>query len=325
MLKVTTKEDAVRIGKHFSVSFQRTLRIPDDGKTYPLPPTLGRFPVSRAKDYAERVPAEWKKRGDLFLPMYQREALWLAFDAPEWRPTALQVAIGGINAVSGEQDEARLSAAPQNYLVAPDQMWLDGINAGDGVIRQFVAMPLGMGYTVEAQLTGKEEVGGIQIRAYDPKPGRFPDRPPRRSPEFISPMMMMPMAAPMAGGMMGLGAGGRMEQKIYPDEYGLDTWDQENSGSVFVHIVNSEQYRELTGHKPPHSPVSAKTYTEYGFPWFELYDERLGTLPASRKLSRAKSIREIEMSRHAPNVAEEEAVEIKPTQVKKIKRVKSSE
>ena len=37
----------------------------------------------------------------------------------------------------------------QNYCVLPKQPWLDGINYGDGYIRQFVAMPLGKGYTVE--------------------------------------------------------------------------------------------------------------------------------------------------------------------------------
>ena len=90
----------------------------------------------------------------------------------------MQIGIGGINAVSGGAWEEGLSADPQNYLVCPDQLWLDGINAGKELIRQFVAMPLGSGTTVEAQLTGREEVGGIQIRVFEPKPGRFPDRPP---------------------------------------------------------------------------------------------------------------------------------------------------
>ena len=47
----------------------------------------------------------------------------------------------------------------------PDQPWLDGINAGDGFIRQFVAVPLGLGATVEAQVTGDEVHGGVQLRA----------------------------------------------------------------------------------------------------------------------------------------------------------------
>ena len=58
---------------------------------------------------------------------------------------------------------------------------------------------------------------------------------------------------------MGLAAGGRMEQKIYPDAYGIETWDPQNSGSVDVHIVNSEQYREITGKDPPPSPVTGES------------------------------------------------------------------
>ena len=41
------------------------------------------------------------------------------------------------------------SDTDQNYVAIPKQKWLDGINCGDGYIRQFVAMPLGKGYTVE--------------------------------------------------------------------------------------------------------------------------------------------------------------------------------
>ncbi len=37
------------------INFQRTLRIPDDGKTYPLPPSLGSFAMCHVDDHAERV------------------------------------------------------------------------------------------------------------------------------------------------------------------------------------------------------------------------------------------------------------------------------
>lgn len=45
-------------------------------------------------------------------------------------------------------------------------------------MRQFVAMPLGEGYTVEEQITDEARFGGIQIVAFDPKPGTFPDDDP---------------------------------------------------------------------------------------------------------------------------------------------------
>ena len=36
-----------------TVTFQRTLRIPDDERTYPLPPGLGDFPLRHVDDYAD--------------------------------------------------------------------------------------------------------------------------------------------------------------------------------------------------------------------------------------------------------------------------------
>ena len=45
MLAVTLDSQQVRAGETLGITFQRTLRIPDDGGVYPLPPGLGRFPI----------------------------------------------------------------------------------------------------------------------------------------------------------------------------------------------------------------------------------------------------------------------------------------
>ena len=148
-------------------------------------------------------------------------------------------------------------------------------------------MPLGMGYTIEGQISGKEEVGGIQIIVYDPKPGKFPDKPPRE--RYYPDMLCESPAAPSG---MGLGAGGKMKQEIYKDEYGVETWDSQNYGEVFVHIANSLMYREITGLEPPQTPVSAKMYTEYGFPWFDLYDENKKDIVPSKILSKVKTVKQ---------------------------------
>ena len=50
------------------VRFMRTLRLPETG-THPLPPGLGEFPVRRVEDHAETVPAEWRARGGVMLPV----------------------------------------------------------------------------------------------------------------------------------------------------------------------------------------------------------------------------------------------------------------
>lgn len=51
----------------------------------------------------------------------------------------------------------------QDYVILPEQQWLDGIATSNGLVRQFVAMPYGQAYSVEKQLTGEEVNGGMQI------------------------------------------------------------------------------------------------------------------------------------------------------------------
>jgi hypothetical protein len=332
MLEIQLGRDAIKFGEHFSLSFQRTLRIPDDGKDYPLPPGLGRFPISRVEDYADRVPDTWRQHGGVFIPMYQREALWLSFHGAYWRPNAVKVAIGKINAITGRAWVQELQAKPQDYLVCPDQPWLDGINDGDGYIRQFVAMPLGMGYTVEAQVTGKEEFGGIQVIVFDPKPGRFPDEPPRfEGVAYPSGAMPVAAAAPVgsAGAEMGLAAGGRMRQKIYPDDHGLDTWDQTNYGRVYVHIVNSLMYREITGKEAPATPVSAKEYARHNLPWFDLYDEEKSSLATTDTLKQVKSIKEMDEEKGFAPQQDDASVDVPDSLIKKLgqafKRIKDGD
>jgi hypothetical protein len=285
-LAVRCRDDRLRIGDRLSIGFQRTLRIPDDGRTYPLPPGLGLLPIHRVEDYADRVPTPWRAAGGYFIALYQREALWISFHGASWKPNAVKIGLGGINAVSGRVSDKALHDDPQDYLVVPDQLWLDGINAGESFIRQFVAMPLGSGYTIEGQLTGEERTGGIQLTAFEPRAGRFPDDRPPRDLSVVSEAM-------------GIGAGGAMRQKIYPDPYGIDAWDPDNDGTVTVHVLNAEQYAQVTGRKPPLTPISVETYLERGLPWFDLYDEERGDVVAPNAFKGVKSVESIDAARSA--------------------------
>ncbi len=118
-------------------------------------PGLGRFPIRHVDDFARQVPTEWLKRGGVVLPMYQSEAMWLLFDSDSIEercaeyPFAVKIAAGKRCAVSGEAWREGLQRDPQDYLVIPKQPWLDGFVVEKGIIRQFVAMPLGSGYTLK--------------------------------------------------------------------------------------------------------------------------------------------------------------------------------
>ncbi|MEU1571431.1 hypothetical protein ABZ519_09770 [Streptomyces collinus] len=156
--------NTLRLPGGVAVRFIRTLRLPETG-THPLPPGLGEFPVRRVADYGDRVPEALRARGGVMLPVYLREAMWLSFGGTS-EPAALQVGVGKVCAVSGRPWSDRLARGPQNYVVLPRQPWLDGINSGTGTVRQFVAVPLGLGATVEGQVTGEEVWGGVQLQSF---------------------------------------------------------------------------------------------------------------------------------------------------------------
>jgi hypothetical protein len=164
MLQVQITDDSLRIGKQLTLSFHRTLRIPDDKRHYPLPPTFGRFPLAA---FGAALPVGFAEAA---IPIRNREALWIAFEGPTWRPNAVKVGLGTVNAVNGGAWTEPLRDEPQNYIVTDKQIWLDGVNVGHGHVRQFVATTLGEGLTVEEQVGGTQW-GHIRIEVFEPKPG----------------------------------------------------------------------------------------------------------------------------------------------------------
>lgn len=256
-------------------------------REYPLPPGLGAFPLENVKKHAKHLPAEWAQHGGALLPMYQSEALWLNFGGGY--PCAVKIAAGKINAVTGEAWSDELVKDPQDYLVVPDQPWLDGFCVQKGLIRQFVAMPLGQGYTAEEQLTGSAEHGGLQIIVYPMKRKHYKKLKARESRAESFSMCVNEMCCSKSFS-MGLAPGGLMRQEIYEDDYGYDAWDLKNSSRCFVHILNSTQWEQATGQPLPDKPPTAEDYSSAGLPWFEYYDDRMTALPGAKKLAQLDSV-----------------------------------
>lgn len=299
--------NTLRLPGGAAVRFVRTLRLPETG-THPLPPGLGEFPVRRVSDFPDTVPEQWRARGGVMLPVYLREAMWLSFSGTK-EPAALQVGVGKVCAVSGRPWSDRLSRDPQNYVVLPRQPWLDGINSGKGTVRQFVAVPLGLGATVEGQVTGEEVWGGVQLQSFPLNEGplaRWREEERRRA-ERARAMpgksygAAMPMAAPAApaaapagrpraAAAMGLGVGGSMRQEVYRDDRPPTDWAEQPAGRVFVHLVTPPEWRRITGETPPPSPVDRAAYTRAGLPWFDYYDQDAEDLPATDTLQDVKPV-----------------------------------
>ncbi|KAA6185295.1 hypothetical protein F2Q65_09350 [Thiohalocapsa marina] len=294
---------------HCAIECLRTLRLPDDNQTYPLPPKLGRFPMQAVDDYPDQAPPDWQRHGGVFLPIYQSEALWIGLysaaqamqrftnrdpDGPRYTyPFAVKIATGKINAISGTPWQDNLQAAPQDYVVLPDQRWLDGYNVAKGLVRQFVASPLGSGHGVEVQASGATTHGGLQLAVYPMKTDAYAAYCQQRA-EREANWLREAQAASIRYGIdkanqVELAAGGLIRQDIIKDPHGLDVWDQSRVSRCFVHLLNAEHYQAVTGERPPHPPFRARDYAKAGLPWFHL-DSDGEALEGAAPLAKIQSI-----------------------------------
>jgi hypothetical protein len=135
------------------------------------------------------------------------EAMWINFTGLTGKKFAVRPYIGGVNGITGEASVGNMGrllrqmntgSRRQDYLVLPEQRWLDGIATSPGVVKQFVATHMATprqnedsaekaerdvsksntidrannktaeekrpgGASIEWQVTGRDEVGGLQL------------------------------------------------------------------------------------------------------------------------------------------------------------------
>jgi hypothetical protein len=84
---------------------------------------------------------------------------------------------------------------------------------------------------------------------------------------------------------MGIGRGGKIIQKIYPDPYGLNVWQVEPSATLAIYLVNASIFEQITGKKMP-DPVSHDAYQGH---WFGMKDSQQGDIAGTQKFSGLKS------------------------------------
>ena len=91
---------------------------------------------------------------------------------------------------------------------------------------------------------------------------------------------------------MGLGRGGEISQKIYPDPHGLKVWKEKPSVVDVVYMVSSEDFKQITGHEAPPTPVTYEAYQQHGLPWFELHDQNYKDSKGSDIFAKLKPVGE---------------------------------
>jgi hypothetical protein len=296
-----------------AISFKRTLRVPDDGKTYPLPQDLDLFPIRQIERHANRVPQGWLRRGGVLIPIYPSEALSLKFQSRY--PFAVKIGVGMVNALSGQPFQTGLHREPQDYIVVPDQPWLDGYQTTTGVVRQFIATRLGQGYTVEEQICSSIQ-GGLQFEIYPMKPESFfakqlQDELTRTAVDVVR-VFLQSLFANRPGVLFqraepetpreGLAIGGMMCQKIYEDVWAPEDWDLSRPSRVWVHLCNAARWKEITGEMPPQEPITPQEYERQGLQWFEYYRDDLPALQDKTPLANLKSAFSLAQEQNDPSI-----------------------
>ena len=299
------------------VSLERTVRVPDDGKTYPLPPSLGSFPAKRLK-VSMRCRDENRCPHDneaWLVPMLQSEAMWINFESRRGYPFRIRILAGRIDAVSGETvalehdgtppDE--FPEQPQGFVEIPIQQWLDGFRIAPGIVRQLVAEPLGKGRTAEEQLSDEPAIGGlwIGVRAYRAEPWEQIQTQLKRD---IEKGIVFDLMSQMdSKDSMGLAPGGAIVQQILKPV--LETGDFQNRTEWFrIDLVSSLGWVERTGRVPPQAPPDADVYTALGLPWFTYWDRENAALAGDSPFSALRTLAEWN--------GEDETVTIPPGQVR---------
>jgi len=236
LLRADVETHAVRVGGRLSISFQRTRRVTEESPRVP-PGSLGVLPVHSVTEYAKRLPQEWIRSKGVFIPINRDEALWIGLSGAAWRPNAIKVWHGNVNVVTGIPSTMKLHDSPQDYLVCPPQLALDGIYAGGGVVKQFVPE-----FRESSGFASPESA--FRFVVYEPKAGKFAARPPARKHSDI--LQSSETHMPTFGS-------GSIAQVTLRDPHGLDTWDQRNFGRVEAHFISSDLYRQITGYElaPP--------------------------------------------------------------------------
>ncbi|KAK6542244.1 hypothetical protein TWF694_006207 [Orbilia ellipsospora] len=270
-----------------TVQFHRTLRIPDDGKTYPLPPGLGVLPLYSVERFKDVLPKDIVDKGGALLPLYNREAFWISFTMPPWvtglsqtqapdfqtsLAWAIRIFLGGVNGISGEPMVPNMGTVLkkqngvtnfQDYIVAPPQKWLDGIATAPGIVRQFVGVPRNSGYSVEQQVTGWDNVGGLQLE-FIPRCKSITSKPSGRRNIWES--ILSEASTPLGGKPVRLGnlQGKCLDHSKTPNELLLEegtkiVWETDNASKIDK--LRAARIREKSTYYDPRFPtIAAKVY-----------------------------------------------------------------
>lgn len=240
----------------FTISFKRTLRLPDNVNLPCVPPTWGQFQLASLDDYKGMIPSSWGEHGGIMLTMYQSDAMYLNFSGYRDKkraspyPFVIKILSCDINRIIGQNNQSEIQSPPKDFLYYPIQSWLNGLHASDGQFKQFVAMRL------------HEENPILQIQVFAMKSSCYERLYPQSNSDNADYYSTRWGASPADP-----------REPAPPNESESDKWDTRNGIVCFVHIVNTVVWREITGHSPSHDPFTLQRYQQSSLEWRDFYND----------------------------------------------------
>lgn len=166
--------------------------------TFGLPPGEA-LPVYKVSDFIKKSESWVDDAGSYVIAVRSDKGLWFNWTANDPRNTAILPSVKGCNPITGQKidgfglesykkkcpihgneltddlycDECGYKWAPQNYVCAPNTLWLDGLCDTQGTVRQFFFTE-DMKRDVAAAMIGKENtVPAFGFAFYTPKEKRM--------------------------------------------------------------------------------------------------------------------------------------------------------
>ena len=244
-----------------TIEFQRTLRIPDGEREFPLLPGLGRFPLFPVQELVDQGAAPWLEQVEAMLPMYQSEAMWLSFQPSysvaheAFYPFAVKISAGQKDAISGRTWTTALHRNPQDYLVLREQSWLGGFSNGNGLVHQFVAVPFGNKEIVTAEAGAVDNTGKVQLEVYPLSRHAFELHHPTDS--WKAHLLATANPTTEKGNLTRELHTELEPQKLNGNPFRHEDWDRDARATYSLHLANSLQWCAMTGSPPPSPPLSA--------------------------------------------------------------------
>ncbi len=139
-----------------TIKFQHPPRPPDDAKIYVFSARLEELPLCPASDFPDTLPASWLKQSNFLMSMKPNDPFSIRFTANY--PFAVKVAVGNLDAMTGEPSISGLQKEPRNYFV------VSGESIANGITERSFVLPLNAGCVVNEQVFADQKIGRIDLK-----------------------------------------------------------------------------------------------------------------------------------------------------------------